>query len=319
MKKLWLLLSFLLFVSSGVVFSQQSPAAEDSEIVVNVTVTDVKGKAVTGLDKNAFTVSGGKTAAEIVSFNTDEPAEVLFLFDISGGMSNLYRKKGGSHNFVSELLSRFMQSSHASNRYSLFAFRKMQEEILAPTNDQRRVLAAADTLDAVKLEGSSSYIDALYFGIEKLRQSDRKKRVLVLLTQVKDAPSKYTSRQLTGLLKENNVSVYIVGSLRDFSLEEAGFFEPNNMSGDFRRMLENQDYLANLTKISGGSSFYPRSGAEMAEIFSRIGSELRHQYTLEIKLAKPSGNNKSNRIKVKVKTPPGVQSPAVRNREEFFN
>ena len=318
MKIFSLLLSFLFALSAVSVFSQPNPSAGDAGIVVNVTVTDIKGKSVAGLNKSAFTVSGGKSAAEITSFITDEPAEVLFLFDTSGGMSNLYRKTGGRHGFIYELLSRFMQSSHASNQYSLFAFRKTQEEILAPTSNQNSVLAAADTLDTLKLEGPASYIDACYFGIEKLRQSDRKKRVLVLLTQAENSRSKYTPKQLTGLLKENNVSVYIVGILEEFGLQESGFFAPNTMSEGFRRMLENTDYFTDLTKISGGRGFYPRSGTEMAEIFSRIGNELRHQYTLEVKLAKPAGNNKSQRIKVKVKTPPGIQSPVVRNREEFL-
>ena len=71
------------------------------------------------------------------------------------------------------------------------------------------------------------------------------------------------------------------------------------------------------TKITGGESCFPRSAMETAEIFSRIASELRHQYTLEIKLAGTSKTNKSRPIKIKVKPPPGSPKVHVRSREEF--
>jgi hypothetical protein len=73
-----------------------------------------------------------------------------------------------------------------------------------------------------------------------------------------------------------------------------------------------------LTAITAGRSFFPQSAVEIADIFSRLGNYLRHQYTLGIKPSSASQKGKPRRIKVKVKTPPGVPNAKVRNREEIF-
>ncbi len=69
MKSLFLLFSFLLILSVTFVFSQQKSITEaNSEVALNITVTDFKRNSITGLDKNAFSVNRGKEAMEITSF-----------------------------------------------------------------------------------------------------------------------------------------------------------------------------------------------------------------------------------------------------------
>ena len=89
-------------------------------------------------------------------------------------------------------------------------------------------------------------------------------------------------------------------------------------SDDQLRMMSKFDEFAKLTAISGGKSFFPRSAAEMAEIFSRLGTELRFQYTLGVKISNASVKKQPHRLKVKVKPPRGAPNVFVRNREEFF-
>ena len=318
MKNIFLLLSFLFCVTNTSVLSQPTSAAANPEIFINVSVMDARGRAVTGLDKTAFTVNEDKETAEISSFISDEPAEVLFLFDKSKRMSDLYRKADpGKQSLVSHFLSRFMQSGHPANSYSLFAFRKTQEQILATTGNQNNVLAALDALDALKMEGSTSYLDACYFGIEKLRQSTGKKRALILFTQGGSEQSAYTFKQVNALLRENNILLYVIAVFEPTSLAESGFGGPANMSENYKNQVTKQDEFNKLVTVTGGRVFFPMSASEMAEIFSRLGSELQNQYTIGIKLANTSGAGKSRRIKIKIKPPAGTSNLKIRYREEF--
>lgn len=284
MKNLFFLLSSILVFSVLHTFSQQSSTTSaNSEVIINVTVTDFRGKSVAGLDKNAFTISSGKEKAEITSFITGEPTEVLFLFEKSKETSNFYRKAGSSNqSILQQLLSRFMQSSDASNNYTMFAFRKTQEQILSSTNNQNNVLNAVNNLDGLQLDPPTSFIDACYFGIEKLSQSNSKKRALILFTTGEDRDSKHTTKELIKLLKENNITLYIVGIFG-----ERGFISanPDTMSDTVKSQITRGDFFQKLAEISGGKAYYPLSVAEFAEIFSRMGNELRNQYMIGIKLA----------------------------------
>jgi Ca-activated chloride channel family protein len=338
MKKTFLLCLALFAFSTIQVFPQQG-AAVNSEPTLNVSVMDVRAKPVAGLDKTAFTVTVDNQTAEIAAFFTEEPAEILFLLDKSKPMANFYRKsKGGDKSFMSELVRRFMQTSHPASRHGIFAFRETQEEVVPLTGDANRVLAAVDALDLLDMKGSASYVDACYSGIENLKQSGAKKRALVVLTRVGDSDSKYTSKQLIKSLRENNVMLYIIAVAESLSLAEMGTFIPDTNAprggttyGTFipsdqsRAFMAKFDELDKLTKITGGKSFYPMSAAEMADIFSRIGEDLRQQYTLGIKLpgAPPSSaasakDRKPYRVKVKVKAPPRISNLIIRNREEIF-
>ncbi len=71
-----------------------------------------------------------------------------------------------------------------------------------------------------------------------------------------------------------------------------------------------------LAGVSGGKAFYPRSAAEMDDIFEQIALELRHQYSVGYR--PPSFDTKWHRIKVKVAPPRGLPRLFVRSKEGYF-
>src|SRR2546430_2477704 len=83
-----------------------------------------------------------------------------------------------------------------------------------------------------------------------------------------DNSSRYTSNDLRKMLKESDVAIYSVG------IEESG-------SGSLA--LEGSGILDEISGESGGKAFFPRSNAEMDDIFEQIALELRHQYSIGYK------------------------------------
>jgi Ca-activated chloride channel family protein len=104
-------------------------------VTLTLTVTDLYGRYVSGLTKNAFTVIDDGQEQEITFFSdSDAPASVGILFDVSGSMSG--EKIAKARN----ALSKFIGTSHPSDEYFLIAFNKRAQLLLDRTRDGESVL-----------------------------------------------------------------------------------------------------------------------------------------------------------------------------------
>ena len=106
-------------------------------ITVTVTVTDIYGRYVSGLGKNAFSVFDDKLQQDISFFSDeDAPVSVGVIFDVSGSMS------GDKISRAREALSHFIQTSHNSDEYFLIAFNSRAQLLLDRTRDGLRSRAS---------------------------------------------------------------------------------------------------------------------------------------------------------------------------------
>ncbi|MCV4698283.1 hypothetical protein OFB92_34750, partial [Escherichia coli] len=79
---------------------------------ITLTVTDNYGRYVSGLTKKAFRVFDEGEEQEITFFSdSDSPASVGILFDISGSMSGEKIAKART------ALAKFIENSHPSDEY----------------------------------------------------------------------------------------------------------------------------------------------------------------------------------------------------------
>ena len=79
-----------------------------------------------------------------------------------------------------------------------------------------------------------------------------------------------------------------------------------------------QAILDELSSVSGGKAFFPRTAAEMDDIFESIALELRHQYSIGYKPSNFTNDGKWHRLKVKVTPPRGLPHLFVRSKEGYF-
>jgi len=266
-------------------------------ITVTVTVTDTYGRYVSGLGKNAFTVLDEKKAQEITFFSDDDaPVSVGILFDVSGSMSGDKIKR------AREALSKFVQTSHNSDEYFLIGFNSRAQLLLDRTRDGNAVL---DKLTFVQTRNNTALYDACYLGVEKVQRGAHPKRALLLISDGQDNNSRYTFNELRRLLKESDVTLYGIGIL---SGADAG-------SG---LGMEGQGILDELASVSGGKAFFPRSNAEMDDIFEQIALELRHQYSIGYKPQDFANDGRWHKIKVKVTPPRGLPRLFVRSKEGYY-
>lgn len=266
-------------------------------ITLTVTVTDTMGRYVSGLNKNAFTVLDEKLPQEITFFSDDDsPVSVGVVFDVSGSMSGDKIRKSR------EALSRFIQTSHNSDEYFLIAFNSRAQLLLDRTRDGNAVL---DKLTFVETKNNTALYDACYLGVEKVQRGAHPKRAILLISDGQDNDSRYTFSEVRRVLKESDVVLYAIGILA---------------SSDAASSLgmEGQGVLDELANVSGGKAFFPRSTAEMDDIFEQIALELRHQYSIGYKPTNFGSDGKWHRIKVKITPPRGLPRLFVRSKEGYY-
>ncbi len=266
-------------------------------VTLTLTVTDLYGRYVSGLSKNAFTVFDNGVEQEITYFSdTDAPVSLGILFDVSDSMSGTKIAK------ARHALERFINTSHPNDEYFLVAFNNRAQLLLDRTRNGEAVL---DKLTLVNPRNNTALYDACYLGIEKVTRGTHQKKAMLIISDGQDNASRYNFGEVRRLMKESDVVVYAVGILdgRD--------------SGSSEGML-GKSFLDELTSVTGGKAFYPETDVEMDEIFERIALELRHQYSIGYVPEDFQTDGKWHKVKVKVKPPRGLPRLTVRSREGYF-
>ncbi len=266
-------------------------------ITLTVTVTDMYGRFVTGLGKNAFNIFDDKQQQEI-SFFSDEDAPVSLgvIFDVSGSMS------GEKISRAREALSRFIDTSHTSDEYFLIGFNSRAQLLLDRTRDSNALM---DKLTFVPTKGQTALYDACYLGVEKVTRGTHQKRAVLLISDGQDNSSRYTFSELRRLLKESDVIIYAVGIL-------SGHDDTSSLGMGGRSILDE------LSGVSGGKAFFPSTAAEMNDTFERIALELRNQYSIGYRPSNFTSDGKWHKIKVKVDPPRGLPRLFVRSKEGYY-
>ena len=276
----------------------QGPIITNTDLITfNVTVTDIYGRFVSGLGKNAFAIFDEKTQQDITYFSDeDAPVSVGILFDVSGSMS------GDKVRRARDALAHFVQTSHDRDEYFLIGFNSRAQLLMDRTRDGNAVL---DKLTFVQTKNNTALYDACYLGVERVQRGTHPKRALLLISDGQDNNSRYTFNELRRVLKESDVVLYAIGIL--------GGSDMGSALG-----MEGQSILDELAGVSGGKAFYPNSAAEMDDIFEQIALELRHQYSIGYRPPNFVSNGKWHKIKVTVHPPRGLPRLFPRYKEGYY-
>ena len=266
-------------------------------VTLTLTVTDLYGRYVSGLGKNAFTIIDNNIEQNIEFFSdSDSPVSIGILFDVSGSMNGEKIRK------AQKALERFINTSHPSDEYFLIAFNNRAQLLLDRTRDGEAVLRK---LTLVQPKSNTALYDAVYLGAERVTRGSHQKKAMLIISDGQDNSSRYNFGEVRKLMKESDVVTYAVGIMD---------------GGDAGSVLgmQGQAFLDELTSVTGGKSFYPQSDVEMDEIFERIALELRHQYSIGYTPKDFQPDGKWRKVKVRVKPPRGLPRLTVRHREGYY-
>jgi len=259
----------LLIVLPCVGLSQQNLQAEPSHqngftirtsvdlVVLRATVRDRKGAPVAGLGKEDFQVFEDKVPQQIESFShEDVPVTVGLVIDNSGSMRS---KRSG----VIDAALSFARSSNPEDQVFVVNFNEHVSMGLpgnVPFAVNQEQLETA--LSKSKADGLTALYDGVVVALEQLKRGKWDKKVLILISDGGDNASRH---KLAGILSMVNQSSAIIYTM--------GIFDPND---DDR----NPRVLKQLSRSSGGESFFPESLEEILPICRQIARDIRDQYTI---------------------------------------
>lgn len=264
-------------------------------VTLSITVTDPYGRYVTGLSKEHFQLFDDKVPQKIDFFNDDDsPISIGIVFDTSGSMKGRIARSF-------DALRRFCDAGHDRDEYFLVTFNNGARLAQDFTGDSR---ALTNTLMMVEPKGQTALYDAAYIGIEKVRAGQHNRRAILLISDGQDNNSRYTLKELKQLVKEADVQIYAIGITNAFGAHDLD--------------IDGQVILEELTRLTGGRAFFPNNDAELTEVITRIGLELRHQYNISYEPTGIKNDGHWHKLQVKVKAPKGLPQLTIRTREGYF-
>ena len=289
--------------------ARPSAAAEVADqVVLNVTVTDERGRFVIRPDKGAFTAYDNKVKQDITLFDyRDLPASVGIVFDVSKSMTVRAPQWAKDVRWASnakEALLRLVSAGNEENEYFVMGFNGGVEPLSDWTRDRAAVAAAVDKLFSLSPKDGTAFYDACRAGLEKVMRAKHGKRVIVLVSDGEDVGSKSKKGDVSRLLRESGALVYAVAIRSD-----------NDRAWRLKTSLE--EFCAD----SGGFAYYPSKPDEINQSFERIALELRSQYLIGYKPSTLSAEKKWHSVKVEVAplmTDGGKRRLYVRTRSGYF-
>jgi Ca-activated chloride channel homolog len=264
--------------------THSKPIKVDVDLVlVPVTITDPMNRLVTGLDKENFSVLEGNSPQEIRHFSSeDAPVSLGVIFDLSGSMGSKIER-------AREAVIEFFKTANPDDEFFLITFADKPEQL---SDFTQSVDDIRSKLVYTIPKGRTALMDAIYLGVNKMRQAKYQKRALLIISDGGDNHSRYTESELMSVVKEADVQIYAIGVYDHY------FQTPEEKLGP---ML-----LSDIAELTGGRAFAIDNPNDLADVATKIGIELRNQYVIGYRPKNPLHDGKWRKIKVKLIPPKGL-------------
>lgn len=171
-------------------------------VLVPVSIVDPENRQVTGLDKENFEVFEGKQRQQIQHFSSeDAPVSLGAIFDVSGSMASKIER-------AREAVVEFFKAANPEDEFFMIAFADRPEEV---SDFTRSVEDIEGRLLYTVPKGRTAMLDAIYLGLNKMRQARYGRKALLIISDGGDNHSRYTESEIKNLVKESDVQIYAIG------------------------------------------------------------------------------------------------------------
>ena len=290
-----------------VVAGQQRPEADDPAFVfrtgvelinVTATVTDARGRFVTGLTKDDFRVYQDGELVEVTQFSNERvPVSLGIVLDTSGSMA------GRKMEAAREALDRFLYDLLGPDD-EIFLYRFSFTPVLLQdwTVDRDRLSRA---IRNIRPDGATALYDAVAESVPRVGEGRHFKKALLIISDGNDSNSEIDDRDLRQLIQESEALIYAIGI--DGESRPTGWNRPGPRIGipiptpfpfpgggrrppqlptGITRATANRDERVNVTALrditddSGGRTEIIRDADDLDPATAGIADELSRQYYL---------------------------------------
>jgi VWFA-related protein len=294
-------------VAAYVALSLAHAAGSDAQVVfrsgidlVNfgVTVVDRHGKLVTTLGPRDFAIIEEGKQQRLQYFARGlERQDVMpdlhlgLLFDTSGSMlEDLSMARSAAIKFLNTLPE--------AEDMTLVDF---DTEVRVARFTQRDFAHLVERIRTRKPDGWTALYDALGVYLDGAA-ADNGRKILVLYTDGGDTRSSISFRDALDLVKTSDVTIYAIGFLEHQST---------------RARTEQRMRLQQIAEVTGGQAFFPMSIKQLDEMYEKVLTEIKAQYTLGYVSTDPRADGAWRNVEIRL-TRPDLKGMRVRTRKGYF-
>jgi Ca-activated chloride channel family protein len=260
-------------------------------VFVKVAVTDSQIRFVTVLEKENFRVYEDKIEQTISHFiQQSAPISVGIVFDVSNSM-----KDNNNIKKAKNAISQFLKTGNPEDEYFLIIFNQKTTLVQSFTSQSSNLLSE---VAFKKPGGFTALYDAVYMGLEQMKEARHEKKALIVITDGEDNSSRYPPTEVREYAKESDVQIYGIG--------EEG------------KLGYGRNEIQYVVSVTGGRAFFPSNFNELDYYIDLIHAELRNQYVLGYVPTNKTHDGKWRRIRVKLEQPEGLPKLLIHAREGYY-
>jgi VWFA-related protein len=288
-----------LVLAGGVAKAQQATlnkgytiAVDVNRVVLDVTVTDRKGRWIPGLTQDRFRLLEDGVEQKILDVTQeDRPLTLGLVVDSS-------RSIGERRAEVITGVMRLGVLSHEEDDLFLVSFNDAPHFGLdGPGSYTRSLPTLRNALFKMTPEGRTALYDAVILTLDQLAAGKWEREAAVIFSDGGDTASHASLEEAIERVQRSNALVYAVGLASDIN----PYRSPKT--------------LKKLARASGGEAFFPTHDDELKNVCESIAKEMRSQYTLTYAPANTSREGRYREISVEIA---GGGKWEVRAREGYF-
>jgi VWFA-related protein len=253
---------------------------------------------VLGLRKQDFRILEDGVEQTVVNLSgEDTPLSIGLLYDRSASM-------GAKQQTSRQAVTQFLKTMNTPDEAFLVDFADEAKVAQGFTSSPEKLDLK---LEFLQPGGLTALLDAVHLGLSEMKNARNPRKGLLIISDGGDNHSRYTGKEIQGLVREADVQIYAMG-----------VFEPSISLGMSAEEVSGPRLLSEIAEQTGGRAFSATSGRDLPSVATRIGIELRNQYVLAFQPSNHERDGKFRRVEVRVNPQPGLPELKVHWRLGYY-
>jgi len=291
----------------------EPPPFDTDLVLLTVSVTAPEKSPRPPLTRQNFQVLEDGVEQKITYFWEDSrPITVGLLVDDSDYMTANQKLSN-----LRETLPAFLKEKNAADEFFVVQFSSFPRMTVSYTTDAKLAPTVFRTLDDANPPPPDTALnDAIYFGLESIKEGANARKALVVITAGGDkgcdgSNQTMKNEELLAFALKQPVQIYSV-----MMTDDSGTANNGNACDQIGKDINNLDELASST---GGKEYLsPNSEGGVNAIVREIASALKTQYLIGFKSIDTAKDGKRRGIKVKVNPPEGSPKLKVWAKNAYY-
>ena len=264
-------------------------------VALNVVVTDVDQKFVSGLTSSDFAVFEDGIRQDVSFFGaSDVPLDLAILLDTSASMT-------GKMELVQQAAIGFLATLRPGDRTTVVDI-KDATKIMYPLGADLE--AAKQAILATKPRGGTALYNGTYLTLKEMTKERRansevRRQALVVLSDGDDTASLVSYDDLMDLAKQSGIAIYTITMRSKYLMAQAA-------SRGHSYFSQAEFGMKALAQETGARAFFPSQLNELSGVYAMIAAELATQYAIGYSSKNPRMDGSYRRVIVRIADKPGI-------------